>query len=495
MSNKYILHYSHEGCQRDFAIEDFTDAIVCEGYVFLRDRVEHPINTDPGQCWGAYVDYPAGCFVNGEIQERGGSFCIDDPGDEHVITEIVSLEPLRIKTTRHIGVSYPAYGEERPPYQSRHVAELDRSFIPASTVDIHPYALVENFHGAEHTVLIPAHYNGMDTYHVDLSDADLSNVETLIISKGIAELAIEFSKAKKLRRLQIPDDVHLICPLDNISYTPWFKAQRPEPIYISDCYCGTPGGGSGQQSLIIPEGITSVAAGADFHSYWHSIKTPESLRSIGRMAFCTCHCLEELNFSEGLYSLGKEAFINLPRLKSLYLPVSLRIIGQGCFARAYYLQNVSVFHKEQAELFTVHSLTIRAAEGREEQHISKCPPFVITINDRISAFPPNGGFEAAGKYYRSTDELSVHPIKDFGFEYLDVHGRSLWRIAARDDCRYGIDGKRLLVERWFIETKAGITQIEKTVDGTVLVRDGISIHDVDFAVRNIAAREVFKLAE
>lgn len=486
MSIKYVLHYSQNGLEKDYEVEDFTDAIVCEGYVFFRDRIEHPINTAPGQCWGEYVDVSAGSFVDGQLCQRDTTLCIDDVGQSHVVTEIVSLQPLKIQTSLHIGVGYPACWEDDAKDKvSHHIAKLN-------LVQAEDYLAVGDFCGAEHTLLIPAEFKGSPLRYVDLRSSDLSNVETLIISEGVKELAMDFKTADKLRRLQIPDSIHLLCPLDEISCTPWFRAQRPEPIYISDCYCGTPGGGSGGvRSLCIPEGITSVAAAADFHSYWHSIKTPESLRSIGYLAFATCHCLEDLNLADGIFRIGREAFHTTPRLKSLYLPDSLRFLGPDCFHYPDYLQSVSVPSEELADLFCVHSITIRGKDG--DRHISKCPPFVVTLSDRINSFPPRSPFTAAGKEYKSTDELAHHPLEDFGFEYLDVYGRKLWRIAARDDCRYGTDGDKLLVERWFFKTDSGITQVEKTVDGTVLVRDDINILDVDYAVRSHAAREVFGL--
>ena len=476
MSSKYILHHA----ERDFEIEDFDDAIVCDGCVFLRERVEHGVTDAPGQCWGEYVEFSAGCFVNGEYMPRSGSLCIDSPGDEYIITDVTSLSPLRLDTRRHVGV------ENSAPDVRRHIAELDVRSIDGG-------AAVCGFHGSAHSVLIPACIGGQPISRVDLREADMGEVETLIISPDIKELALELFSAPRLRRLQLPEGIRLLCPLNGISSTPWFASQKAEPIYISGCYCGTPGGGSGSpaRSLVIPEGIASVAAGADFHCYWHSIKTPESLKHIGRLAFASCYCLEELNLGEGLANIDTGAFHTLPRLKGLYLPSSLRTLGRYCFSRCDYLQSVSIPAEELVSRFPVHSITLRLSDG--EKQLSACPPFTVSLCDRISSFPPRSPFTAAGREYESTDCLALHPLADFGFEYLDTHGQRLWRIGARDDVRRGPDGEKLLVVRWFIKTAEGVTQIEKTVDGTVLVRENINIIDVDWAVRNTAAREVFGL--
>ncbi len=485
MSCKYILHYSRDGLERDLAIEDFGDAIVCEGHVFLRERSEHCINDAPGQCWGEYIDVPAGCFVDGELLDRDFRYCIDDIGQSFVVTTVHSLSPLHISTVRHIGVNTNSWSEDDTRKRSREIATPLCVFYDG-------WAAVNDYCGVEHTLLIPAEYDGCTVRHLDLRSCDLSKLETLIISEGVAELAIDFSTASALRRLVIPEGIRLVAPPDNISCTPWFRARHPEPLYIAGCYCGTPGGGSGGvRSLDIPEGITSVAAGADFHSYWHSIKFPSTMERVGSLAFATCHCLEQLDLGENIFSIGREAFHDCPRLKSLYLPDSLSYLSPKSFSRCFWLQSVSTSSEEFAERFNVHSLTIRGKDG--ETHLSKCPPFVVTLSDRIHAFPPGSIFIAAGKDYRGLPELALHPLRDFGFDYLDVHGRKIWRIAVRDDCRYGTDGEKLLVVRWFIKTDSGVTQIEQTADGSVLVRENISIYDLDYAVRDHAAREVFGL--
>ena len=485
MSNKYILNYSSGGIDRKLHIEDFEDAIFCEGRVFLKKRIEHCINTAPGQCWGVSFDFPAESFVDGEFNSRGGSLCIDAPGDRHEIAELISLDPLHIEIEYHVGVEYPAYGEEISPFISRHVARLNFSSLDDSLQ-------VTGFDGAEHTILIPAVYDGRAVHRVDFRGADLSGVESLIISEGVEELALDFYTASKLRRLVIPEGVKLLCPLDDISLTPWFKAQRTEPVYISDCYCGTPGGGSGGvRSLVIPEGITSVAAGADFHSYWHSIKTPGTLRRVGRLAFATNHCLEELNLSEGVAEICDGSFYEAQRLKSLYLPDTLEQLGKQCFSRCFCLQDVSVARADHGARFTVHSLTLRLPGG--EQHFSKSPPITVPITNRISAYPALGGFTAAGRHYATLSDLCIHPLSPHSREYLDSHGRKTWHIIVRSDCMYESDGQRKKLECWYIKTGDCITQIEQVgADGTILVQEGIGRLDIPYEMRNAVINEVFE---
>lgn len=467
---KYYLNSEEESIGKRLLVEDFGAAFVCEGRVFLRETVRHRINTAPGQCWGEYIEIPGGAFLDGEYLKRPTSVCIDDVGQSYIITEIISTEPLRIKSIRHIGVDFTEEHREDSAgliYERKY----DRLRIMGCTKGI-----------AE--LLLPCEINGMTVGRVDLSPADLKDVETLIISEGIEELSIDFSSAKKLRRLVIPTEIQLVRPLDYISETPWFAAQPPEPLYIGDCYCGTPGGGSGgMRCLIIPEGIAYVAAGADFHSYWHSIKTPESLCRIGRLAFATNHCLEELSLGEGLNRMDDGAFYQAERLKNLYLPSALKRLGKDCFKRVPLIESVSLASSELAQRFSPHKLVIRSEDG--ERCFSKAPPIVIPLTDRIRAYPPKAPFFVAGKSYSSVNELTVHPLPDSPGSFLDVHGREIVSIAVVDHCRRNEDGDFECVHRWFYKEGKCITQIEVVAaDGTTLVREGISRLDVPYVMRS-----------
>lgn len=483
MSCKYHLHLMGEGSEKSLLIEDFGDAIVCRGRVFLRDTVEHCINTSPGQCWGEYIETPAGSFVDGEQLSRSTQLCIDDVGQSFVITEIVSTDPICIRTSRHLGV--PSYSTEEENIGClRGVAKL-------GTRRNYDKLIVCSFNEDASALLIPAEIDGLPVRGVELLNRNLENIETLIISEGIEELSIDFYGAHKLSRLVIPEGITLPRALDNIGDTLWFRSQPPQPIYISDCYCGTPGGGSnGVRSLNIPEGISYVSAGADFHSYWHSIKTPSSLCRIGAMAFATNHCLEELNLSEGLRRIDAAAFYGVNRLKSLYLPDSLITLGDGCFKDSWSLQEVSVGKEKFANGFKVHSLTIRSPEG--DSHLSLSPPIVVPLTDRISAYPKGSAFCLAEKSYNSLEELTAYSVRENPGLFLDIHGRKIWSIGVYDRCRPTDDGGYECIQRWFYKDGGCVTQIEQVkADGTILVREGVGILDVPYVLRDFVG-EIFE---
>jgi len=477
---KYYLKWEELGSEKHLLIEDFGDAFVCEGRVFFRETVEHSINTLPGQCWGDYIDLPKGCFLDGEWLKRPTSLCIDDVGLSYIVTEIISTEPLSIKSVRHLGVDT---SEEKSKPRCSTVAELivERKYDKLR---------VSGIATAARNLLIPAEINGMAVGKVDLSNADLDMVETLIVSEGLDEVSIDFSTANRLSRLVLPKDIRLTRPLDYISETPWFNAQPPKSLYIGDCYCGTPGGGSGSlRCLIIPEGIAYVAAGADFHSYWHSIKIPDSVCRIGRLAFATNHCLEELSLGEGLSRIDEGAFYQAERLKHLYLPDRLKKLGSDCFKKVPLLESASVPNEELSQRFSPHSLTIR---GEEEKHLSKSPPIIFPLTDLIRAYPQGAAFFVKGKSYNSLSDLTAYPIPEKPGSFLDIHGREIISITVVDRCRRIGEGEYERVQRWFYKENGSVSQIERVgADGTILVREGITALDVPYVMRNFVG-DIFK---
>jgi len=472
MSCKYILNYERDGLCRQLSIEDFGDAIFCEGRVFLRERVPHYINTSPGQCWGEYVDVPAGAFVDGALCERAMQLCIDDVGDAYNVIIAESLEPLRLRWLYHIRCDGALSDAPAPS--------------PVSCSPVRGPGCITGFHENRRELLIPCEFKGSPVKRVDFREQDMEKVETLIISEGIEELALDLSDAYALKRLYIPKSAKLISPLDGISITPWFRSRKSEPLIIAGCYCGTPGGGSGgQRSLELPEGVESVAADADYHCYWHSIKTPSSLRSIGRLAFATCHCLENLNLGEGLQKLEMGAFCELKRLKSLYLPDSLKTIEQMCFEHLPLIQEVSIPHRRFVPFFPIQKLILRDEKG--EELLRDSPPMLIPLTDIVSAYPSGAPFTAAGKSYEGLSQLSSHRLDWDEFSYLDVHGRKTWLLMSYDDAHMGT-----IKEARYIREADRVTQIERLIDGTVLVREGIGILDVPHPLRNLAAQYVFE---
>lgn len=96
-----------------------------------------------------------------------------------------------------------------------------------------------------------------------------------------------------------------------------------------------------EKNLIIPEGVTEIAANV-FSSNWdissnvwmiESVEFPKSLRLIREGAFYKCKNLHAVFFQEGLVEIGANSFEETA-LFQIDLPDSLKVIGHGAFNRA-----------------------------------------------------------------------------------------------------------------------------------------------------------------
>ena len=92
------------------------------------------------------------------------------------------------------------------------------------------------------------------------------------------------------------------------------------------------------ETLIVPEGVTEIKAGAFAgHPWLRKVIIPGTVRVIGAEAFRACRCLSEVEIGEGVKRIGDEAFAFCCVCKSLRLPQqSLTSIGDRAF---YALRN------------------------------------------------------------------------------------------------------------------------------------------------------------
>lgn len=113
---------------------------------------------------------------------------------------------------------------------------------------------------------------------------------------------------------------------DGITVTKYIG--ESEQISIPDTIDGKPVTAIGQNfSMLKP--ITSV-------------RMPDTVHSIGDLAFDQCWVLESVQLSVGLLSIGDHAFRGCACLKSIELPESLTIIGHGAFDSCTALKEISI---------------------------------------------------------------------------------------------------------------------------------------------------------
>lgn len=111
-------------------------------------------------------------------------------------------------------------------------------------------------------------------------------------------------------------------------------------------------------TLIINDGVTEINT-EDFHKYdvneyykdlklkngianIKSIIIPDSVTSIGDLAFADCESLENITIPDSVISIGKGAFSRCYNLESITIPNSVISIGNNMFSNCYSLKSISI---------------------------------------------------------------------------------------------------------------------------------------------------------
>ncbi|MBR6061298.1 MAG: leucine-rich repeat domain-containing protein, partial [Spirochaetales bacterium] len=97
------------------------------------------------------------------------------------------------------------------------------------------------------------------------------------------------------------------------------------------------------ESAFVTEGVTSIGEDAFwFCESLKSIQLPEGVTSIGKGAFSGCKSLESIQLSEGVTSIGRSAFSGCKSLKSIQLPEGVTSIGDAAFRDCESLKSIEL---------------------------------------------------------------------------------------------------------------------------------------------------------
>ncbi len=94
--------------------------------------------------------------------------------------------------------------------------------------------------------------------------------------------------------------------------------------------------------------VTKIYAGAFFQNQASEITLPDSVKSIGSLAFYLCSNLKTLNLPEGLESIDNQAFSDCTSLETLYIPGTCTSIGDEVFLNCSSIREFTAGDSENA---------------------------------------------------------------------------------------------------------------------------------------------------
>lgn len=167
------------------------------------------------------------------------------------------------------------------------------------------------------------------------SDAFCScpGLTTVVIPDSVTSIGSgAFSFCSKLENIQIPASIQAI-QSDAFLGTGWYNNQPDGIICLGTWLLGYKGYISGNDSLVVPEGVETIAENAlSSHYQFTSIQLPLSLKIIGSGAFSNCTNLKSINIPKNVKTIGQYAFSDCDSLTSITLPYGITAIGYRAFS-------------------------------------------------------------------------------------------------------------------------------------------------------------------
>jgi len=462
--------YRHE-----LLAEEFETSLYCGGVVFpWRNEYIPLVRNNRRRC--EILTIPAGSYTRepglSEHEPRysgtARDYILGWAGQCIEVIRVLEKNPLRLACTRYISVEEPDDPVCRDPEKLWRFHELEGE----------DGICLDGYAGDNEVLLVPPAIHGRPVVRLCLGEDTLNETcRSLIISEGIREISLHLEKARGLKRLEFPTSAGLIDSPRGLEHTKWFLKQGDHPVYLGGYYCGTPNMGCGVRTeLIIRDGTTDIAYGADFHCFWQRIVMPESVLRIHDLAFADARCLEELILPPQVERIGDFAFQRCPRLRTLDLPATLSSPTLP-FMLCHELEEVTLSAHCPIHTNFDHCPRVILQDGnsvRSEVRGTIIPPCVGTLHACREGDP----IDAAGRSYSSIRMLAMNPGEN-GF-YTDFLGNPVLEMAEEEDpCEYGEYAEARHPQVWYLQKGGKFIEITfDKISKVYLVREQLAKEDL-----------------
>ncbi len=343
------------------------------------------------------------------------------------------------------------------------------------------------------TVTVPAEIDGYPVIVIDsYVFSGRGNITEVVLPNSITDIGDgAFRNCTGLKTINIPDSVTAIGEnafygVSNICYsedmkatgTPW-GALTVNGVYDGDFlfadaektkltkYSGSDEGKitvpdtvesigdmafygcEGITGIVIPDGVESIGEGAFYGcSSLADVVIPDSVTDIGSAAFAECSALCTVTLGNGIKSLGEGAFYKCELLTDIIIPDSTEVIGRLAFAECSNLKSVTIGN-------AVKSIGSNAFSNCEKIKTVMIPDSVLSIGEDAFKNVENVCYSENMKAYGSPwGAKYVNAVNDGYLVFSDTEKTNL--VKCDTDAEGAIiipDGTQTIGDRAFRECK------------------------------------------
>lgn len=290
-------------------------------------------------------------FAQLAISFRITEVCFED---EYEMTEVECKEQVKPCDSEALSAKEASYTRALALYEQGKYAEATVLFEQLGHYkDSYEYYLDSASRAdaaALDAALDAAYSEGLALYQAEKYGEALEKLATITGYKDTDEKIAEIyaaAEAKADSHAAVGDYASAVAVLRDIGYGQKYGTMYEAYNYASQGLFAD-AVKSGLKVVFIPEG-TEIIPDNYFHDPYDSgryslekVVLPDSILSIGNMAFRNCRKLTEINLPNGLVAIGDSAFSDCSSLVSITLPDSVLSIGNSAFADCTSLRTVKL---------------------------------------------------------------------------------------------------------------------------------------------------------
>ncbi|MBO5867133.1 MAG: leucine-rich repeat domain-containing protein, partial [Clostridia bacterium] len=143
--------------------------------------------------------------------------------------------------------------------------------------------------------------------------------ETIVIGKNVSKISVRaFDGVENLKGIVVDQENAYFSSRDGVLY----NKNQTKLLHFPKNY--------GKDTYDVPQGVTAIAQESFSESIVKCVTLPDSVKTIGNMAFYMCERLKKINIPSNVTSIGDHAFCNCFKMEKVTVPNGAKI-GEETF--------------------------------------------------------------------------------------------------------------------------------------------------------------------
>ncbi len=257
--------------------------------------------------------------------------------------------------------------------------------------------MLYRYHGSDDEVVLPEYYNGKRIVGIRgycFKDSTITSVTIPDSYTTIGELA--FNGCRNISEIVVPSGIESIGNMafancESLETIDFSSAENLTSLPYALCL-----NDASLNHIILPESVSAIGESAFEGCGFTSLAVGGSVKTVGERAFANCADLSDLKLTQGLETIGAEAFYGDSSVDGVLIPSSVTSIGDDAFAPMaggsgfeldYYTGSYAQTYCEENGIENAVGHMLGDVDGNESVDINDVTYLQIGLVGRITLTP------------------------------------------------------------------------------------------------------------